>query len=139
MGIGITVGLCISRRPKIFFSHIESLTELATGIPIQGFDKNGTIFLWNRSSELIYGYLRKDAIGKKITDLILIDSEKDVFLDNIAQIYESGKAMPSRQWQIITHSGKKRTMYSTMLVKLIRQQFFHETRTVHVPERIQRK
>ncbi len=114
VGIGICIGLCISYRPKAVFSRLESLTAPATGIPIQGFDKNGTIFLWNRASELTYGYLRKDAIGKKITDLMLIDSEKDVFLDNVAKIYESGKTLPSRQWLITTHSGKKRTMCSTM-------------------------
>ncbi len=119
LGVGITIGLCISRRPKAVFSRIESLTELATGIPIQGFDKDGTIFLWNRASELTYGYQRKDAIGKKITDIILIDSEKDMFWENVANIYKSGKPLPSRQRLITTHSGKKRTMYSTMFPYMI--------------------
>lgn len=121
LGVGIFIGLCLSRRPKAVISKLESLTEMASGIPIQGFDKEGTIFLWNRASELTYGYLRKDAIGKKITDLILIDSEKDVFIDNIANIYESGKPLPSRQWLIITHSGKKRTMYSTMFPYMVNE------------------
>ncbi|MFH1093769.1 MAG: PAS domain S-box protein [Candidatus Omnitrophota bacterium] len=119
LGIGISLGLCISRRPKAVFSRLESLTELAAGIPIQGFDKEGTIFLWNRASELIYGFLRQDAIGKKITELILNDCEKDVFLNDVANIYETGKPLPSRQWMITTHSGKKRTMYSTMFPYMV--------------------
>ncbi len=114
LGIGISIGLCISRRPKAIFSKLESLTEQATGIPIQGFDKNGTISFWNRASELTYGYLREDAVGKKITDLLLIDAEKDVFLNDINQVYETGKPMPPRQWMVLTHSGKQRAMYSTM-------------------------
>ncbi|MFH0874989.1 MAG: PAS domain S-box protein, partial [archaeon] len=113
LGLGISTGLHISRRPKALFSKLELLTELS-GIPIQGFNKEGTIFLWNRASELTYGYPRKDAIGKKIIDLILIDSEKDVFMDNVANIYASGKPIPPRHWLITTHSGKKRNMYSTM-------------------------
>ncbi len=117
--VGIVVGLFIARRPKMIFSHMESLTEMAIGMPMQGFDKEGTIFLWNRASELLYGYLRKDAIGKKITDLIKFDSEKDVFLETIALIYDSGKPPPPRKWLIITHSGKKRTMYSTMFPYMV--------------------
>ena len=114
LGLGISFGLCLSRRPKAMLSTLESLTEMASGIPIQGFDKEGTIFLWNRASELTYGFVRSDAIGKKITDLILVDSEKEVFLKDIEGIYKSGKALPSRHWSIITHSGQKKEMYSTM-------------------------
>lgn len=121
LGIGVAIGLGLSRRPKAIFSGIESLTEMAVGIPMQGFDRDGTIFLWNRASELTYGYLRKDAIGKKITDLLFNDSGKDVFMENVASIYKSGKALPSSQWLITTRSGKKRTMYSTMFPYMIHE------------------
>ncbi|MFH1061694.1 MAG: PAS domain S-box protein [Candidatus Omnitrophota bacterium] len=104
--------LVFSHRKVI--SSVESLTEHVTNIPIQSFNKDGTILLWNRASELTYGYLRKDAIGKKITDLLLVEGEEEQFMDNVAQVYSTNNPLPPRQWIMITRSGQKRAIYSTM-------------------------
>lgn len=102
------------------FSHrkvinsVESLTEHVTNIPIQSFNKDGIILLWNRASEMTYGYLRKDAIGKKITDLLLVEGEESQFMENVAQVYATKKALSPRQWIMITQNGHKRAIYSTM-------------------------
>ena len=68
--LGIAVGSCILSRRKAVIARLESITAGVTNIPIQGFYRDGTIFLWNRASELTYGFLRKDVVGKKLQDLI---------------------------------------------------------------------
>jgi len=116
--LGIAVGSCILSRRKAVIARLESITAGVTNIPIQGFYRDGTIFLWNRASELTYGFLRKDVVGKKLQDLILVDSEKDVFLESVEQIHKNGKALPPHKWNITTRSGQRRTMYSTMFPEI---------------------
>ncbi|MFH1459547.1 MAG: HD domain-containing phosphohydrolase [Candidatus Omnitrophota bacterium] len=111
---GIIIGYLFSVRKKYLIKKIEDITHSATNIPIQGLEKNGTIFLWNRASEIVYGYLRKDAIGKKITDLLLAESEKQEFLTNIKLVCDTHNTIAPRQWEMISKNGQKYTMYSTM-------------------------
>jgi len=103
----------ISSHKKVI-SSVESLTEYVTNIPIQSFNKDGIILLWNRASEMTYGYLRKDAIGKKITDLLLVDGEEEQFMENVAQVYATNMPLPPRQWIMLAQNGHKRVIYSTM-------------------------
>jgi len=103
----------ISAHKKVINS-VESLTEHVTNIPIQSFNKEGIILLWNRASELTYGYLRKDVIGKKITDILLVEGEDEQFMENVAQVCDTNKPLPPREWVMITRNGHKRSIYSTM-------------------------
>lgn len=112
IGIGSVHFFTFHRKGTMI--EIENITENVPNIPIQGFDKEGKLFLWNRASELIYGYRRKEVIGKNIADLLLIREEKAAFFQLIEQICSSGEASLPRQWTVMIRSGQMRTMYSTM-------------------------
>ncbi len=111
--LGMLIQHFISSHKKVINS-VESLTEHVTNIPIQSFNKEGTILLWNRASEMTYGYLRKDVIGKKIMDILLVEGEEEQFMENVAQVYATNKPMPPRQWVMLAQNGHKRAIYSTM-------------------------
>lgn len=111
--LGMLIQYFISSHKKVINS-VESLTEHVTNIPVQSFNKKGTILLWNRASEMTYGYLRKDVIGKKITDILLVEGEKEQFMENVAQVYTTNKPLPPRQWIMLAQNGQKRVIYSTM-------------------------
>jgi PAS domain S-box-containing protein/putative nucleotidyltransferase with HDIG domain len=110
---GMFIWHLLSSHKKVINS-VESLTEHVTNIPIQSFTKDGIILLWNRASELTYGYQRKDVIGKKITDILLVEGEATQFMENVAQVYATNKPLPPRQWIMMTRNGHKRAIYSTM-------------------------
>ncbi len=114
LSLGIIIGYLFSSRTKNLMSKIEAVTENVANIPIQAFDKNGKIFLWNKASEYSYGHLHKDAIGKNIAELVLPEAERKAFQQSLDQIIAAGKSTAPHQWTIMTRSGEKRTMYSTM-------------------------
>jgi PAS domain S-box-containing protein/putative nucleotidyltransferase with HDIG domain len=99
---------------KKVLNSVENLTEHVTNIPIQSFDKHGTILLWNRASEMTYGYMRKDVIGKNITEILLEEGEEQQFLENLAQVYDTKNPLSPRQWIMIAKNGHKKAIYSTM-------------------------
>jgi PAS domain S-box-containing protein/putative nucleotidyltransferase with HDIG domain len=112
-GLGMLIYHLASSHKKVLNS-VENLTEHVTNIPIQSFDKGGTILLWNRASEMTYGYMRKDVIGKNITEVLLEEGEEEQFLENLAQVFETKKPLPPRQWVMIAKNGHKKAIYSTM-------------------------
>jgi len=114
MSLGVIIGYFFSFRRKNLISRIESITENVPNIPIQGFDCQGKIFLWNRASVLIYGHTRQQAIGKNIAELVLPESQRQLFKKTLQKICKDCKPPEPQQWTVITNTGEKRTMYSTM-------------------------
>ncbi len=111
--LGAFVGYLLASRRQNFMSKIEAVTEKVLNIPIQGFDRSGKIFLWNRASEMTYGYLREEVVGKNFFDLMLTGHEKEIFLSGVEQMCSTLKPSSPRQWTMLARGGQKKTMYST--------------------------
>jgi PAS domain S-box-containing protein len=47
-----------------FFDEIESIS-------VQGYDADRKVIYWNPGSELLYGYSKEEALGKKLEELII--------------------------------------------------------------------
>ncbi|MBI4846157.1 MAG: PAS domain S-box protein [Candidatus Omnitrophica bacterium] len=90
---------------------LEAVTESAVDIPIQGFDLKGNVIFWNRSSELVYGHLRKDALGKNIVEL-LPGREKDGSIELIKKTCLDNEQSLPIDWTFWGRNGKKRQIYS---------------------------
>jgi diguanylate cyclase (GGDEF)-like protein/PAS domain S-box-containing protein len=63
--------------------ELQELVSEVSGVAIYAIDKNREICEWNRASELLYGYTKDEAIGKKIDELIILDHQKDGFISDI--------------------------------------------------------
>ena len=55
------------------YSDENKFIELIGKIPnvaVQGYNKKREVIYWNNASEIIYGYTKKEALGKNLEDLI---------------------------------------------------------------------
>ncbi len=76
----------------------RSFIELINGIPsvaIQGYDKDRKVIYWNKSSENIYGYTYKEAIGKSLEDLIISEEMHAPVIKGIKDWFENGNIIPA--------------------------------------------
>jgi diguanylate cyclase (GGDEF)-like protein/PAS domain S-box-containing protein len=63
--------------------ELKQLVNEVSGVAIYAIDENRVITEWNKTSEVIYGYTKDEAIGKKIEELILQDHQKDGFISDL--------------------------------------------------------
>jgi len=53
-------------------------------------NEDGIVTFWNKAAEIIFGYSKTEAIGKKLDELIIPKNRKDHFKKNIKAIKETG-------------------------------------------------
>jgi PAS domain S-box-containing protein len=99
--------------------RFETMISQTPDIAVQGFDRNGIIRIWNTASENLYGYKYVDVLGKNIHEIGLRTSETESPKNTLAKIVESGTAAPPGEWEIVTATGEKRWVYSTMFPILL--------------------
>ena len=52
-------------------SRFRTLFEQVPFISVQGYNKERSVIFWNSASEFLYGYSAKEALGKRLEDLII--------------------------------------------------------------------
>ncbi|GAB2635387.1 PAS domain S-box protein [Belliella aquatica] len=80
-------------REQIFKNLFDNVSHLA----VQGIDENGEILYWNKSSEKLYGYSEKEAIGESISNITTVEKEKSTLLNAIKEMVEKGVSLKSRE------------------------------------------
>jgi PAS domain S-box-containing protein len=93
---------------------VEAIFENSLPIPIQAFDLDGVVTHWNSASAQLYGFSAKEAVGRRLQDLILSGESASVFEECIKQVVSAGRPTPNRQWEINCRNGEKRWVYSTI-------------------------
>ncbi len=82
-------------------------------VAVQGFDSDYSIHYWNAASEKMYGYSKKEAMGQKITDLIVPVENKDYFENIINSLLDDRSHMGYKEIDLIAISGKRVPVYSS--------------------------
>ncbi|BAI62271.1 putative histidine kinase [Methanocella paludicola SANAE] len=95
-------------------SLFKTVIENTPMVAIQGYDRGGVIYHWNRASEYIYGYSAEEAIGKRIQDLIVIDEDVEAFERTVRDISETGKPTQCSLWKLKARNGDMVWTYSSM-------------------------
>lgn len=95
-------------------SRFVSAIEYTPLVAIQSFDRNGVVCLWNATSANIYGIPAQDALGKRLSDLLLHQGKEKQFSEIIDRIWATGQPVLPLDWQVKTPSGRDLWVYSTM-------------------------
>lgn len=79
------------------YTKEDKFVELISKIPnvaVQGYNKERIVIYWNEASEKIYGYTKKEALGKKLEDLIIPEFMKENVILGIKNWYENNVPIP---------------------------------------------
>lgn len=96
--------------------RFRSLVEGVPTIPIQGFDTERRIIFWNTASELLYGYQRKEIIGKKIDVLFSAPEVRDSINRQLADAFNNGIPPPSGELSVLSNKGELVPVYSCFVI-----------------------
>jgi len=107
------------QEPPLFQQHGTAerrFLELISALPkvsVQGYDKHRKVIYWNKSSEDMYGFREREALGQKLEDLIIPrDMKADVIKLHQAWI-EKGEAIPSNELVLKRKSGDDIHVFSS--------------------------
>ena len=93
-----------------FIAAIEHLGAVA----LQSFDRDGSIRVWNRASEKLFGIPSGEAIGGDISTILSLEADASAFKKTLDEIHSSGKAPPPRERTIVSRDGTRRKTLSSM-------------------------
>ena len=82
-------------------------------VAVQGYDKERKVIYWNKASELMYGYTKKEAYGKKLEDLIIPDFMKEKVIALHKEWCNKGISIPSSELPLIHKDGHTIYVYSS--------------------------
>ncbi|MFQ3610026.1 MAG: ATP-binding protein [Fimbriimonadales bacterium] len=96
------------------YEQLEAIIENSPTVAIQGYDLEGRVVFWNRASEQMYGYRQEDAIGKTLDQLIFTPEESIEYLEMLHEVADTGQPTPLREWEIVTATGERRYILSSL-------------------------
>lgn len=99
--------------------RFRSLLDSLPNISVQGYDENGVTLYWNKGSELVYGFIKQEAIGNNLLDLIIPDRMKEDVQAAISEMAVSGKPRHSEELTLKRKDGSDVTVYSSHAVIIL--------------------
>ena len=116
-----SVGQDVTERRRIYNALQESekrlrfLFEEIPHIAVQGYNASLEAIFWNRASEDLYKYSKKEALGRKIEDLILPLDRRDELVKSFDSRIKTGMPIPSGEMLKRTADGQQVSVYSSCL------------------------
>ena len=101
----------------ILDEEIKKFSDIVIQAPIgiNAVNKKGTVTIWNRGAELLYGINAKDALGKNIADFPCVPEdrkyEKSMFIKRVLD----GKIIENYETKRIRFDGKDKVTFDAML------------------------
>ncbi len=92
--------------------RLQAVFSAVKGVPIQGYDKDRRVILWNPASELLYGYSHDEAIGRVLEELIIPEESRQAVVEGIIQWHEQGVPIPSGEIELQNKNGERVQVYS---------------------------
>lgn len=96
--------------------QIRHVFDRIEGMAILGFGRNRTVTYWNKSTEVVFGYTRDEAIGRKLEDLIIPPADHGKVIKDVKKWYEEGVAIPADEMELVGKGGKAVYVHSSYVM-----------------------
>jgi len=91
---------------------IHQLFDAVKAISVQGYDENRRVVYWNVGSELIYGYTREEALGRKLEELIIPQHMRDLVIAAHENWVGQGIEIPASEITLCDKAGQDVSVFS---------------------------
>jgi PAS domain S-box-containing protein len=88
-------------------ARFGNLLQGVTSIAVQGFAPDGTIHLWNKASEMLFGYTAGEVTGHNIFDVIIPPELHDHLHECLENMMKTGAAGPAAEYQFLKKDGTR--------------------------------
>jgi PAS domain S-box-containing protein len=92
--------------------RFRQLFDRVTKLAVQGYGPDGTVRLWNKASETLYGYTAEEAIGRNLVDLIIPPDQREAVRAAIHRMVTSGMEHHAEELRLMRKDGKLVPVYS---------------------------
>ena len=106
------------REVSIAENRLRHLLTDFDGTAVQGYTQDGTVFFWNRASERLYGWSEREALGKKLWDLIIPDSMRSEVIAAVGEMVGTGTPLTAGELILHNRRGEPVEVYSSHSVYL---------------------
>ena len=76
---------------------LHQLFDAVNIVSVQGYDEQRRVIYWNVGSELLYGYSQKEALGKKLEDLIIPEPMREIVVGAHSDWLKKGIEIPASE------------------------------------------
>ncbi len=88
-------------------NRFGTLLQSVSSIAVQGFAPDGTIHLWNKASEQLYGYTSEEAVGRNIFDLIIPPDLQDQLRCCLQNMMKTGQSPVPAEYLFLNKNGTR--------------------------------
>lgn len=105
------------REAKRFFREaarsFRKIADDVEGIAVQGYNERREVTLWNKESEQLYGYSKKEAMGRRLEDLIIPKGMEDEVVRLHRRWLDYNEKIPSGELVLKNKNGEDVPVYSS--------------------------
>ena len=106
----------VSHAPVLQYVINDSLHQLFDAVnvvSVQGYDEDRRVIYWNEGSELIYGFTKEEASGRKLEDLIIPEHMRKLVVAAHSDWIRKGVEIPASEITLRHKSGKDVNVFSS--------------------------
>jgi PAS domain S-box-containing protein len=92
--------------------RFRKLVDTVSNISVQGYGPDGTVRLWNKASEVLYGYTAEEAVGRNLVDLIIPSEMREPVRTAIREMVETCEGHPAEELLLVRKDGSPVPVYS---------------------------
>lgn len=103
----------IEERLQESEGRFRMILENVAEISIQGYDERRRVTFWNPASEKLYGYSEREALGRRLEDLIIPSAMREDVITMIAGWVAGGEPIPAGELMLVDKYGRDAPVFSS--------------------------